>query len=275
MMMKIHQIIAVLAMVFGLGGAFVAYSFSGLSAELITNGSISLVSSILGLLGIYLFEKDYKIAIVQYIICGIGVLVGTSLFGILGFIFYLMAAVIAYMERDKGGYISSNGLEDAHFFGEESEIRRRYSNFPKNTNNSTVYWIIPTVSVIIIILVGVLGGLSYANDMQAKSDGIELTNLSSDIKVEYGYYTGGVQGILKSQRDLDNVQIKGLWYSESGAQIDETYDSSLISDIKANHEYNINIPYYKPSNDKPKHVEIQVYESFDDKPIYSKNITFN
>ena len=274
-MMKIHQIIAVLAMVFGLGGAFVAYSFSGLSAELITNGSISLVSSILGLLGIYLFEKDYKIAIVQYIICGIGVLVGTSLFGILGFIFYLMAAVIAYMERDKGGYISSNGLEDAHFFGEESEIRRRYSNFPKNTNNSTVYWIIPTVSVIIIILVGVLGGLSYANDMQAKSDGIELTNLSSDIKVEYGYYTGGVQGILKSQRDLDNVQIKGLWYSESGAQIDETYDSSLISDIKANHEYNINIPYYKPSNDKPKHVEIQVYESFDDKPIYSKNITFN
>ena len=79
--MKIHQIIAVLAMVFGLGGAFVAYSFSGLSAELITNGSISLVSSILGLLGIYLFEKDYKIAIVQYIICGIGVLVGTSLFG--------------------------------------------------------------------------------------------------------------------------------------------------------------------------------------------------
>ena len=275
MMMKIHQIIAVLAMVFGLGGAFVAYSFSGLSAELITNGSISLVSSILGLLGIYLFEKDYKIAIVQYIICGIGVLVGTSLFGILGFIFYLMAAVIAYMERDKGGYISSNGLEDAHFFGEESEIRRRYSNFPKNTNNSTVYWIIPTVSVIIIILVGVLGGLSYANDMQAKSDGIELTNLSSDIKVEYGYYTGGVQGILKSQRNLDNVQIKGLWYSESGAQIDETYDSSLISDIKANHEYNINIPYYKPSNDKPKHVEIQVYESFDDKPIYSKNITFN
>ena len=95
--MKINPIIAVLAFLFGLGGSLVAYSWSGLSADLATNGSITLVASILGLLGIYLFEKDYKIAMAHYIICGLGVLIGTSMMGIPGFIFYVIAAVVAYV----------------------------------------------------------------------------------------------------------------------------------------------------------------------------------
>ena len=266
---------AILAMIFGLGGAIIAYSFSGLGAELITSGSISLVSSILGLIGIYLFEKDYRIAMAQYVICGLGIFIGTFLYGVLGFLFYIIAAVVAFVEKDKSGNYVGRVVEDSHFFGDESEIRERYSNFPKNNTNSIIYWTVPVVTIFIIILVAFMGTLSYESDMQAKSEAITIDNLTSDLKVSYGYYTGGVQGNLVSTRDIDSVQVKGVWYSESGAQIDQTYDSNILNDIKANQNYKINVPYYRESSDRPAKVEIQVYESFDKTPLYSKNVTFN
>ena len=262
---------AILAMVFGLGGAFAAYGLSGISADLITNGSITLVSSLLGLVGIWLFNKDYKIAMAQYVICGLGVLIGTSLFGLLGFIFYLITAVVAFMEKDKSNNsVAQINPNYVHSFGDN-----QVSAQPMPTEDNKILWLIPVASIIIIILVGVIGGLSYENDMNAKAQSIEITNISSDLKESYGYYTGGVQGTLKSQRDLDNVQIKAVWYSDNGAQLDQTYDTNSFTDIKANQTYKLNLPYYKSSDNKPAKVEIQVYESFDDKVLYSHNVTFN
>lgn len=272
--MKINPIIAVLAFLFGLGGSLVAYSWSGLSADLATNGSITLVASILGLLGIYLFEKDYKIAMAQYIICGIGVLIGTSLVGILGFVFYVIAAVVAYVEREKSGSKTDN-FDEVNFYGNETEIRQRYPNFPTNNDKNKIYWIIPAIALILIILSGVIGDASYNNDLHEKANAIDISNISSDLKVSYGYYSGGVQGTLSSQKDIQNVQIKGVWYGEDGSQIDQTYDTNTFTDIKANQKYQLNIPYYKESNYKPVKVEIQIFENFGETPLFTKTVNFN
>ena len=268
--MKFNPIVAIIAMVCGLGGALSAYGLSGLSAELITNGSITLISSLLGLAGIWLFNKDYKIAMVQYIVCGLGVLIGTSFFGILGCLVYIIAAVVAFIEKDKVNNIAPINPNYTHTFGNNPQ-----PNMPVASQDNKILWLIPVASIIIIILVGVIGGLSYENDMTAKAQSIEITNISSDLKVSYGYYTGGIQGTLKSQRDLDNVQVKAVWYSESGAQLDETYDTGSITDVKANQTYKLNMPYYKTSDDKPAKAEIRVYESFGQELLYSHNVTFN
>lgn len=273
--MKINPIMAVLGFIFGLGGALVAYSFTGLSAELATNGSITLIASILGLIGIYLFEKDYKIAIAQYIICGLGVLIGTSLYGVLGCLFYIIAAIVAFVEKDKSGNKSSNSFDDIRFYGNENQIRQRYNIFSNSSSKNTMLWAIPAVSLIIIILVGVLGGLSYQNDMQNKANGIQINDISSDLKVSYGYYTGGIQGTLTTERDIESAQVKGVWYSADGSQIDQTYDSNILSDLKSNQKYQIDIPYYKESSYKPAKVEIEVYESFNDEPLYTKTVNLN
>lgn len=272
--MKINPIIAVLAFLFGLGGSLVAYSWSGLSADLATNGSITLVASILGLLGIYLFEKDYKIAMAHYIICGLGVLIGTSMLGIPGFIFYVIAAVVAYVEREKSGS-KTDKFDEVNFYGNETEIRQRYPNFPTNNDKNKIFWIIPAIALILIILSGVIGDASYNNDLHEKANAIDISNISSDLKVSYGYYSGGVQGTLSSQKDIQNVQIKGVWYGEDGSQIDQTYDTNTFTDIKANQKYQLNIPYYKESNYKPVKVEIQIFENFGETPLFTKTVNFN
>lgn len=272
--MKINPIMAVLALLFGIGGALSAYTLSGLSADLATNGSITLISSILGLLGIYLFEKDYKLAITQYVICGLGVLVGTSLVGLLGFIFYIIAAIMAYVEKDKSGN-KAYTFDDIHFYGDENTIRQKYPNFPTNKAKNTLLYAIPIITIILIILVGVLGDMSYQNDLQSKAEGIELTNVSSDLKFSYEYYTGGVQGTLTSANDINNVQIKGVWYSEDGSQLDQTYDTNIMTDMKAGQKYQINVPYYKPSSDVPAKVVIELYEDLGDEPIFTKTVNFN
>lgn len=272
--MKINPIIAFLAFLFGLGGSLVAYSWSGLSADLATNGSITLVASILGLLGIYLFEKDYKIAMAHYIICGLGVLIGTSMLGIPGFIFYVIAAVVAYVEREKSGS-KTDKFDEVNFYGNETEIRQRYPNFPTNNDKNKIFWIIPAIALILIILSGVIGDASYNNDLHEKANAIDISNISSDLKVSYGYYSGGVQGTLSSQKDIQNVQIKGVWYGEDGSQIDQTYDTNTFTDIKANQKYQLNIPYYKESNYKPVKVEIQIFENFGETPLFTKTVNFN
>ena len=272
--MKINPIMAVLAFIFGLGGALVAYSWTGLSAELMTNGSISLVSSILGLIGIYLYEKDYKIAIAQYVLCGAGVLIGTSLYGVLGCVFFVLAAILAYVEKDKSG-AKAGRFDEVHFYGDERQIRERYADFPHKASKNSIFWAVPVISVILIISVGVLGGLSYQHDLHEKANGIEIINISSDLNVQYGYYSGGVKGILTSQNDINSVQIKGVWYAQDGSQIDQTYDTNILNDIKAGQKYQLNIPYYQSSDKKPVKVVIEVYESFDKKPLFNQTVQFS
>lgn len=272
--MKFNPIIAFIACLFGLVGIFFTYSTSVFTSDLLSSTLITALSVILALAGIFLFDKDYKIAITQYVICAIGSLFGLGLYSIITFILLLIAAIVCFFEKEKSAnYIEKNVL-DAHFFGDESEIRERYNNFPKNTTNSTVYWIIPLISVILLLLVGVMGSLTYENDMQSKLDAIEVTQLSSDIKRNNTNYTGGVHGVLTSQRDFTNVQVKGKWYDSNGTIINETVDNN-ITKISKDQKYQMNVQYNQPTTKKPKKVEIEVYDTKESMLLYSKNITFN
>ena len=272
--MKINPILALIACILGFVGVFFAFSSSVFTSDLVIKSSITALAGILGLAGIFLFEKDYKLAIVQYVICAFGALLALLTYAVPVFVLFIIAAVVTFFEKEKSGNYTEKNVLDAHFFGDESEIRERYNNFPKNTTNSTIYWIIPLISVILLLLVGVVGGLIYDNDMESKLDAIEITNLSSDIKKSYRNYTGGVHGEISSQRDFDNIQVKGKWYSANGTLIDENNDSNITS-IKQNQKIQFNLPYNKPATDKPAKIEMEVYEPNDNMVLYSKNVTFN
>lgn len=272
--MKVNPILAVVACILGFVGVFIAFSSSLFDSNMLISASVTILSSILGLAGIFLFNKDYRIAMLQYVICAFGALLGLGIPALITFILFIIAAAVTFFEKEKSTNYTEKNVLDAHFFGDESEIRERYNNFPKNTTNSTIYWIIPLISVILLLLVGVVGGLIYDNDMESKLDAIEITNLSSDIKKSYRNYTGGVHGEISSQRDFDNIQVKGKWYSANGTLIDENNDSNITS-IKQNQKIQFNLPYNKPATDKPAKIEMEVYEPNDNMVLYSKNVTFN
>ena len=185
----------------------------------------------------------------------------------------MITALVTFMEKDKSVNYFHTPLVDSHYYGDESEIRKKYDNFPRNQQNSVVYWIIPAVSVIIILMVAVIGSVAISQDFQSKAEQIELTNITSDIKGENGHYNGSVQATLTSAGELVNLKVRGCWYSSEGVQIDESYDTNIYSKIEANQHYLINIPYDK-MNIKPSRVEIQVYVH-DNDLLYSKNVTFN
>ena len=151
--MKFNPIFAILGFIFGVMGGFIAYFLSGFASELMTNSSIALISGILGLIGIWLFNKDYRVAIAQYIIAGIGVLIGVSLYGVVGCIFYVLAAVVALMEKDKIKPTISQ-TNNIHYFGNKDNIPQ----VPVIKSDSRL-WIIPLVSFIVILLVGVGGNI--------------------------------------------------------------------------------------------------------------------
>lgn len=272
--MKFNPIIALIACLFGLVGVFFTFSSSVFTSDMLSGTLVTALSVILALAGIFLFDKDYKIAIVQYVICAFGSLVGMGLYVIIPFILLLIAAVVCFFEKEKSENYTENNVLDAHFFGDESEIRERYNNFPKNTTNSTVYWIVPLVSIILLLSVGVMGSITLENDMESKLDAIEITQLSTDIKRNYTNYTGGVQGVLTSQRDFQNIQVKGKWYNANGTLINESIDNN-ISSIKKDQKYQLNLQYNQPTTNKPKKVEIEVYDPNESLVLYSKNITFN
>lgn len=272
--MKVNPILAVVACVLGFVGVFIAFSSSLFDSNMLISASVTILSSILGLAGIFLFNKDYRIAMIQYVICAFGALLGLGIPALITFILFIIAAAVTFFEKEKSTNYTEKNVLDAHFFGDESEIRERYNNFPKNATNSTIYWIIPLMSIILILLVGVIGGLIYENDMESKLDSVEITDLSSDIKRSYSNYTGGVHGVVTSKRDFDNVQVKAKWYSANGTLIDENSDNNITS-LKQDQKYQVNFPYNKPTTNKPAKVEIEVYEPKDKMLLYTKNVTFN
>lgn len=272
--MKINPILAFVACLFGLLGVFFTYSSSAFTSDLLIGIMLTALSSVLALAGIFLFNKDFKIAIVQYFICAAGSVLGIGLYAIPAFVLLVAAAAVCFFEKEKSENYTEKNVLDAHFFGDESEIRERYSNFPKNTTNSTVYWIIPVVTIILLLLVGVVGDLAYESDMNSRLDSIEITDLTSDIRRNNTNYTGGVHANLTSQRDFSNVQVKGKWYSDNGTIIEETYDNN-VTNIKKDQKYQIYLQYNKPTTIKPKKVEIEVYEPEENMVLCSKNVTFN
>lgn len=269
--MKLNPIFALIGFIFGVIGALIAYSFSGFGSELITNGSIALISGIVGLVGIWLFDKDYKIACVQYIIGGLGILVGVSAFGILGFAFYLIAAILTFIEKDKSAS-ATIATTNGHFFGDSQDtvpIKKVHSD-PK-------LWIIPAISFIIILLVGVGGQLSYEAEVKEKATSLEVTNIS--IKSEgYGLYDVGCDITPKTQYDYLEMEV--IFYDSGNSIIGKnslvwnTNNPTENQLIKVSGTATIN-----NQNLKPARAELYFYDSVStndpEDAIYIKNVTIN
>ena len=47
-------------------------------------------------------------------------------------------------------------VHEIYFYGDENEIRQRYVNFPTNSAKNMIYWAIPIVTIILIILVSII-----------------------------------------------------------------------------------------------------------------------
>lgn len=99
--MKLSNVLGILGIVFGFLGSFLVLLFSAIATEMITNAMVGMFASILGILGVWLMDKDNKIAAAQYLVAGIGVLVGIGGFGVLGFIFFIIAALLAFRDSPK------------------------------------------------------------------------------------------------------------------------------------------------------------------------------
>lgn len=103
--MKSSSILGIIGIVFGFLGGLLVLLFSAIVSTAITNAMVGMFASILGILGLWLSDKDNKIAAAQYAVVGIGLLIGIGGFGILGFIFFIIAALLAF--RDKSQVESS------------------------------------------------------------------------------------------------------------------------------------------------------------------------
>lgn len=99
--MKASVIFAILGAVFGFLAGIGAIALSGLINSLVVNGVIAIFASIVGLLGIWLTDKDFKIATVQYIVAAVGLIIGTFLLGSVGALFYFLAAIFVYKNGNK------------------------------------------------------------------------------------------------------------------------------------------------------------------------------
>lgn len=267
--MKINYILAILGFIFGILGAIVAYGLSGINSELITNGSIALISGILGLIGIWLFDKDYRISSVQYIISGIGILIGVSLFGVLGFIFYVVAAIVSFVEKDKARPTPVVNNNNTHYYGNTPQP-------PVTQKNSDMQlWLIPIISFIIIIFVAVGGSFSHDAEIAQKTTSLEVSNIT--IKSNgYSMYT--VSCDLTPKMDYDYLQMQVIFYDSNGAVIGKsplvwnTNNPAKDQLIKVS-----GIAMTSNSNTVPARAELYFYDSAltsdSNDAIFVKNVT--
>lgn len=97
---KSSTILGILGIIFGFLGGMFALFLGVFSTSILINAFIAIISSLMGILAIWLSDKDATIAAVEYLIAGFGVLIGVSFFGVLGFIFFIIAAILCFKDRN-------------------------------------------------------------------------------------------------------------------------------------------------------------------------------
>jgi len=212
---------------------------------------LTIIAALIGLSGLLLFKKNYKIAIVQYIIAIVGLLLG-NLEGFYTFIFFILAAFLAFYEKDK-----SQNIE----------------RLDENSKFKLIY--IPCISALILIILFASSIVLSDMEQDARMNAINITDLKADSAVEYDYPRVNITGKLVSSKAFSSISVKTYWYDESGAQIDETYDTGIKSEIKENQVYQLNTNYFGQKDAKlPSRAEITVQDLRNKEIIYSKNVTF-
>lgn len=135
-------------------------------------------------------------------------------------------------------------------------------------------WIVPLISLILIIALGVSVQTGIESNTAETSKAITISNATSTIKLDYGYYTGSLLATFLSTKDMSaNVVVD--FYDESGAKISDATSYALTEgDVKANQKYKIDAPYY--SAQKPVKAVINVYDDLGSSNlVYSKEVPLN
>ena len=95
----ISLVFSVMGIVLGIISVLIALMFNFLSAELIINAGVALVASLIGVVAIWLSNKDYRVAFIEYLIAAMGLLVTFYLIGIIGAIFFIIAAILLLIDK--------------------------------------------------------------------------------------------------------------------------------------------------------------------------------
>ena len=248
---NLNYFAVIIGIIFLIRSLLIEFSIASYYSNFTIRVIITIIAGLIGVSGLLLFKKNYKIALAQYIIAIVGFLLA-DLAGFYTFIFFILAVFLAYFEKDKS--------ENTEKLDENSKIKLIY---------------IPCISALIIILLFASSIVLSDREHDARVNAINVTDLKADSIIEYNYPKVNITGKLVSSETLKSVSVKTYWYDESGIQIDETYDSGIRNEIKENQVYQLNSNYFGRQGGKvPSKAEIVVQDLKNDEIIYSKNVTF-
>ncbi|RAP45236.1 hypothetical protein [uncultured Methanosphaera sp.] len=249
-------------------------------------GTITCLTGLLGLLGIWLFDKDYIVAAAQYLICGLaGIIIGVTTAGVVGFVLFLIASILAVVEKDKSKMNNKTTTSNVHYFNEENPTENTETTIKPGNNKKL--WAIPIISIIILVAVhGAIGmtvnsGSSSSGDTIIASlgpSGVEISNFNI---VSEGYSMYTVSCDLTPKKSYDYLEMDVKLYDESGAQINGNTLAWNSNDVAANQLIKASGSVFVDNQKSvPKRAEIFVYENAIDSSdssnaIYSQNVTIN
>lgn len=261
---NLNYFTAIIGVLFLFRSLYISLKISSYYENFTIRFVISIVAAIIAISGILLFNNDYKISIYQYIIASISVVLA-DMTGFYPFVLFVLSAILVYIEKNKSkldNYVES----DAHYF-DNSSVKIKE---PKRK-----LILIPIISIIILVLLLVSSVVLYDMQMDAKLNAINITDLSGSTSVEYDYPKANITGKLVSSQTLDDISVKVYWYNDKGAQIDESYDSNIKSQIKEGQQYQLNLNYYGGQQaEVPTSAQIVVEDYIKHQILYSKNVTF-
>jgi hypothetical protein len=216
--MKYNYVFALIAS--SLGIFLSTFPFSQLDYVpyyLIIHFTIIITLSLSGLLGIYLFERNYKLCIIQYLLCGFLMIISLNSTIITGII-YLMAAGIAYFVKDKSGRKIYNSFEDIRVYCNDNVLSNNYKGFYEILNDKKLN-LIPILSFASIVLI-VLSCITLCYmDETNKSGSLDIHDMNSSLNHNYGNYMGEFSADLSSPQNMDIQKIVGIWYDDNGNEI--------------------------------------------------------
>ncbi len=150
-MVAYNKIIAIIGFIFALIAIFDVTRLSVLFTALEGRVIVGLLLGLLGLAGIYLFDRDYRIAVVEYILAGFGMICACGDYGIIACIIYIVAGIIAFLERGKSKAKTSKTDENTHYYEVDSEEAQKQRTETTNSN-TRILWIAPVITFILAII---------------------------------------------------------------------------------------------------------------------------
>lgn len=259
--MKYNYIFAILAAICGIVGTFIAFFASVFSEDLIFNALAALISTIFGVMGMWLFNKDPFKSSVLYILSAFGILIGISLFGIPAFLLFLIAGIAAYMERSKVD-IPAGYNTQVHTFG--SSDNQQFAAPRVDTNK---YWFIHVVYIVLLICL-ILASTAYDSAPAENETVLNVTNISITSE-GYSLYT--VKCNIVPLEEFSYLEMQVVFYDSSGAVIGKSPLAWNINNPVVNETIKASgTATTDSSSTKPTRAEIYIYDN-----VFSGNDTSN